>query len=428
MWWMVAAAVAVAGVFAVGKFRSSPSSKPTPASQKSGEAAEGSPFIPTFPNKAPAPRLAPEGMVWIPGGEFSMGSDAASESLCGLPGVMRDGLPIHRVYVDGFWMDATEVTNEQFEKFVKATGYVTVAETKPTKEEFPTAPPENLVAGSTVFAPTPQPVDLRNFYQWWSYVPGADWRHPTGPGSDLKGREKYPVVHVAYEDAAAYAKWAGKRLPTEAEWEFAARGGVAGKLYAWGDELKPGGKFQANIYQGKFPLVDGDTGEDGFKGIAPVAQFPPNPYGLHDVAGNVWEWGSDWYRPDTYARQKLAGGVARNPQGPDSPYDPAEPTEKKRVHRGGSFLCTDQYCTRYMIGTRGKGEVRTASNHTGFRCVKPASTIAAGANQQINLERTQQLKPDANKSSSPPYWPAVWRHEGPFPGSVRPTALCSTDN
>jgi formylglycine-generating enzyme required for sulfatase activity len=181
-----------AGVFAVGKFRSSPSSKPTPASQKSGEAAEGSTFIPTFPSKAPAPGLAPEGMVWIPGGEFSMGSDAASESLCGLPGVMRDGQPIHRVYVDGFWMDATEVTNEQFEKFVKATGYVTVAETKPTKEEFPTAPPENLVAGSTVFAPTPQPVDLRNFYQWWSYVPGADSRHPTGPGSDLKAARNIP--------------------------------------------------------------------------------------------------------------------------------------------------------------------------------------------------------------------------------------------
>ena len=299
-----------------------------------------------------------------------MGSDAASESLCGLPGVTRDALPIHRVSVDGFWMDATEVTNEQFEKFAKATGYVTVAEQKPTKEEFPTAPPENLIAGSTVFTPTPQPVALNNYFQRWNYVPGADWRHPAGPDTNLKGREKYPVVQIAYEDAVAYAKWAGKRLPTEAEWEFAARGGVAGKLYAWGDELKPGGKFQANIYEGKFPLTDGDTGEDGFKGIAPVAQFPANAYGLYDVAGNVWEWCSDWYRPDTYARLKLAGGVARNPQGPDSPYDPAEPGEKKRVHRGGSFLCTDQYCTRYMVGTRGKGEVRTASNHVGFRCVK----------------------------------------------------------
>jgi len=287
-----------------------------------------------------------------------------------LHGVTRDALPVHRVYVDGFWMDATEVTNAQFARFVKATGYVTVAERKPTAEEFPGAPPENLVAGSTVFTPTPEPVPLNNFYQWWRYEKGADWRHPTGPDSDIKGREHYPVVHVAYEDAVAYAKWEGKRMPTEAEWEFAARGSAAGKLYAWGDELKPGGKFQANIYEGKFPLADGDTGEDGFKGIAPVAQFPPNAYGLYDVAGNVWEWCSDWYRPDYYAQLAQAGGVARNPQGPDSPFDPAEPTEKKRVHRGGSFLCTDLYCTRYMVGTRGKGEVRTASNHLGFRCVR----------------------------------------------------------
>ena len=364
---IVVAAVAVA----IGKFRASPGS--ASVSQKSNEAQAASPFAPTIPNQTPAPASAPAGMVWVPGGEFSMGSDAASESLCGLPGVTRDALPIHRVYVDGFWMDATEVTNEQFEKFVKATGYITVAEQKPTKEEFPTAPPENLVAGSTVFTTTPQPVKLDNYFQWWSYVAGADWRHPAGPGSDLQGREKYPVVQIAYEDAAAYAKWAGQRLPTEAEWEFAARGGVAGKLYAWGDQLKPGGKFQANIYEGKFPVTDGDTGEDGFKGIAPVAQFKPNAYGLYDVAGNVWEWCSDWYRVDTYARLKLAGCVARNPQGPETPYDPAEPTEKKRVHRGGSFLCTDQYCTRYMVGTRGKGEVRTASNHVGFRCVKPVA-------------------------------------------------------
>jgi len=366
----LAGTVVIAGILAYARFHAATASKSTSAGQSTGETSAASPFGPTLANKAPAPTPAPEGMVWIPGGEFSMGSDAASESLCGLPGVTRDALPIHRVYVDGFWMDATEVTNEQFEKFVKATGYVTVAEQKPTKEEFPTAPPENLVAGSTVFTPTPQPVPLNNFYQWWSYVPGADWRHPTGPGSDLKGREKYPVVQIAYEDAAAYAKWVEKRLPTEAEWEFAARGGAAGKLYAWGDELKLGGKFQANIYQGRFPLENGDTGEDGFKGMAPVAQFSPNAYGLYDVAGNVWEWVTDWYRPDTYAREKLAASVTRNPQGPDSPYDPAEPTEKKRVHRGGSFLCTDSYCTRYMVGTRGKGEVRTASNHLGFRCVK----------------------------------------------------------
>lgn len=334
------------------------------------------PFLPTVANKTAAPSPAPAGMVWIPGGEFSMGCNAACESLCAAPGVTRDAQPVHRVYVDAFWMDQTEVTNEQFERFVKATGYLTIAEITPTKEEFPTAPPENLVAGSTVFTPTPGPVPLDNMFQWWRYEKGANWRHPTGPASDLTGKQKYPVVHVAYPDAAAYAKWAGKRLPTEAEWEFAARGGLAGKIYAWGDELKPGGKWMANIYQGQFPVKD--TGEDGFAGIAPVAQFPPNGYGLYDVAGNVWEWCSDWYRPDTYARQQLAGGVTRNPLGPDSPYDPAEPKEKKRVHRGGSFLCTDQYCTRYMIGSRGKGEVTTASNHLGFRCVQDAPSTVAG--------------------------------------------------
>jgi formylglycine-generating enzyme required for sulfatase activity len=241
-----------------------------------------------------------------------------------------------------------------------------------------------LVAGSTVFTTTPQAVPLDDHFQWWSYVHGANWRHPTGPGSHLEGREKYPVVQLAYEDAAAYAKWAGKRLPTEAEWEFAARAGAAGKLYAWGDELEPNGKPMANIYQGQFPVENGDTGADGFKGIAPVAQFSPNAYGLYDVAGNVWEWCSDWYRPDAYAREMLVSGVARNPQGPESPYDPAEPTEKKRVHRGGSFLCTDLYCTRYMVGTRGKGEVRTGSNHVGFRCVSAPGapgTTASGTGE-----------------------------------------------
>lgn len=375
-WWF-AGVVVIAGVAAFAKFRSPLISASVSRPGPKPEVAAASPFAPTVTNQAPAPVAQPDGMVWIPGGEFSMGSDATGEAICQLPGVTRDAQPIQRVYVDGFWMDATEVTNEQFVKFVQATGYVTVAETKPTKEEFPTAPPENLIAGSIVFTPTPQPVPLDDYFQWWRYVPGADWRHPAGPDSHLTGRAKYPVVQIAYEDAVAYAKWAGKRLPTEAEWEFAARGGMAGNLYPWGDDLKPGGKWMANIYEGKFPLLDGDTGDDGFKGLAPVAQFPPNAYGLYDVAGNVWEWVSDWYRVDTYARQKLAGGVTRNPQGPDSPYDPAEPNEKKRVHRGGSFLCTDEYCTRYMVGTRGKGEVRTASNHVGFRCVKSGATQTA---------------------------------------------------
>jgi len=335
------------------------------------EKASDGTFLPTVENKGKPSEQPPDGMAWIPGGEFSMGSDDSGESLCGLPGVTRDSQPIHRVYVDGFWMDATEVTNEEFDRFVKSTGYRTIAEITPTKEEFPTAPPENLVAGSTVFTPTPGPVLLNNHFQWWRYQKGANWRHPAGPDTDIQGREKYPVVQIAYPDAEAYAKWAGKRLPTEAEWEFAARGGRTGQLYSWGNQLKPNGKWMANIYQGQFPVKD--TGEDGFAGLAAVKSFPPNAYGLYDMAGNVWEWCSDWYRPDYYSQLKEAGGVARNPHGPDSPYDPIEPTEKKRVHRGGSFLCSDQYCSRYMVGTRGKGEITTGSNHVGFRCVRSPS-------------------------------------------------------
>jgi formylglycine-generating enzyme required for sulfatase activity len=316
---------------------------------------------------APPPGPAAEGMVWIPGGEFSMGCTDPTLCVDGGHETMPDARPIHRVYVDGFWIDKTDVTNEQFARFVKATGYVTIAEQTPKAEDFPGAPPENLVAGSTVFTPTDHPVPLDDLLRWWRYVHGANWRHPAGPQSNIQGREKYPVVQVAYADAVAYAKWAGKRLPTEAEWEFAARGGLSGKVYAWGDEFHPGGKFMANTFQGQFPAID--SGEDGFAGIAPVAQFPPNGYGLFDMSGNVWQWCSDWYRPDYYATLSAAGGVARNPQGPATPFDPAEPKQKKRVHRGGSFLCTDQYCTRYMVGTRGKGEESTASNHVGFRCV-----------------------------------------------------------
>lgn len=339
--------------------------------QRPEEAPEESPaadgFGPTLsPAGAPA-GAAPQGMVWVPGGTFGMGGADPSSLPSGGRDRMPDARPIHRVFVDGFWMDRTEVTNAQFEKFVRATGYQTVAERTPRAEDYPDAEPENLVAGSVVFTPTAGPVPLDTHFRWWRYVAGADWRHPTGPQSDINGRGKYPVVQIAYEDAASYARWAGKRLPTEAEWEFAARGGLAGMVYAWGDELRPDGRWMANIYQGEFPVED--LASDGFAGIAPVAQFPANGYGLFDMAGNVWEWCSDWYRPDYYAQVSAAGGVARNPRGPDSPFDPAEPAEKKRVHRGGSFLCTDQYCTRYMIGTRGKGEVTSAANHLGFRCV-----------------------------------------------------------
>ncbi len=314
---------------------------------------------------------APEGMVWIPGGEFSMGCTDPTLCVDGGQEPMADARPIHRVVVDGFWMDKTDVTNEQFAKFVAGDRLCNDRRTNSAAEDFPGAPPENLVAGSTVFTPTSEPVSLKNYFQWWRYEHGANWRHPEGAKSNLQGREKFPVVQVAFADAAAYAKWAGKRLPTEAEWEFAARGGHSGKIYAWGDDFHPGGKFMANTYQGRFPVHD--TGDDGFAGIAPVAQFPPNDYGLFDMSGNVWQWCSDWYRPDYYQTLSAAGEVAHNPRGPDTPFDPAEPGQKKRVHRGGSYLCTDQYCTRYMVGTRGKGEQSTASNHLGFRCVMPAA-------------------------------------------------------
>jgi sulfatase modifying factor 1 len=327
-------------------------------------------FAPTSPNQAPAPDPAPAGMVWIPGGEFSMGSDDSGESLCRVPGVTRDAQPIHRVHVDGFWMDATEVTNEAFAQFVRATGYVTIAERTPTARELPTVAADQLVAGSAVFTPPPRPVPLNNPLQWWQYVAGANWRHPTGPSSDLVGLGMHPVVHVAFPDAEAYAAWAGKRLPTEAEWEFAARGGAAGQLYAWGNELHPRSTHHANIFDGEFPTRDG--AQDGFAGVAPVARYAPNGYGLFDVAGNVWEWVSDWYRPDYYATLASQGEVARDPRGPDASFDPSEPGALKRVQRGGSFLCTDAYCTRYMVGTRGRGEITSASNHIGFRCVRPA--------------------------------------------------------
>lgn len=295
--------------------------------------------------------------------QLNPGEPVCSGLLSGFP----DAQPAHRVFVDGFWMDVTEVTNEEFARFVKATGYVTVAERTPTAAQFPTAPPENLVAGSVVFTPSAESVPLDDHFQWWRYVPGANWRQPTGPGSSVVGREKFPVVHVAFEDAEAYAQWAGKRLPTEAEWEFAARGGLDRQAYVWGGELRPSGRWMANSFQGQFPVRD--AGDDGFVGLAPVAQFPANGYGLFDLAGNVWEWCRDWYRPDYYASLP-AGSVTRNPPGPASSFDPDEPGIAKRVQRGGSFLCSDQYCSRYLVGTRGKGATDTGTSHVGFRCVR----------------------------------------------------------
>ncbi len=373
---IVLSIVVVSGLFLIRYQTSVPSGKTSktassqPGSSQNTAESAASAFLPTLENKTPPADPSPNGMVWIPGGEFSMGSELPSEGVCTMATMIavEDAKPIHRVYVDGFWMDKTVVTNEQFEKFAKATGYKTVAELTPSKEDFPNAPPELLVAGSLVFTPPAEPVKLDNVAQWWSYVPGANWRHPTGPGSNIKGKENYPVVQIAFPDAMAYCKWAGKRLPTEAEWEFAARGGLTGKIYVWGDEFRPDGKPMANTFQGHFP--DKDTAEDGYAGIAPVARFPANGYGLFDMSGNVWQWCKDWYRADTYAEMASKSSLAKNPQGPETSSDPAEPGIPKRVHRGGSFLCTDQYCTRYMVGTRGKGEISTASNHLGFRCVQ----------------------------------------------------------
>ena len=324
-------------------------------------------------------------MAWIPGGTFWMGGPEPSEEarrrkqahpddpVCsGLVEGFPDAQPVHLVEVDGFWMDETEVTNAEFARFVKETGYVTVAERVPTAEQYPGAPPENLVAGSVVFTPptTKDPIPLDNHLRWWSYVKGADWRHPEGPKTSLAGREQLPVVHVSWDDAAAFAKWAGKRLPTEAEWEFAARGGLDRKPFPWGDEMRPAGRWMANTWQGRFPVQN--SSEDGARGLSRVGTYAPNGYGLFDVAGNVWEWCADWYADDYYATLAAQPAPVRNPKGPETSHDPSDPRTPTRVQRGGSMLCSDQYCARYMVGTRGKGAADTGNNHVGFRCVRDA--------------------------------------------------------
>ncbi len=313
------------------------------------------------------PTNAPEGMRWVPGGEFTMGTDS--------PQAWPDERPAHRVKVDGFWIDDHEVTNAEFRAFVQATHYVTTAETPPSLDEImsqtppgtPPPPPEMLVAGSLVFKPPAGQVDLNDLSQWWVWTPGASWRAPEGPGSDLHGRDDHPVVQVSWDDAVAYARWAGKRLPTEAEWERAAKGTLDKEPYTWGSEPPSDKNTPANIWQGEFPSRN--SASDGFERTSTVKSFPPNSLGLYDMAGNVWEWCSDWYERDLYARRASAGTVV-NPSGPARSDDPTRPYAPLRVQRGGSFLCNDDYCSRYRPSARHGGSPDTGTSHVGFRCAK----------------------------------------------------------
>jgi formylglycine-generating enzyme required for sulfatase activity len=300
--------------------------------------------------------------VWIPGGTFRMGSEEfyVEES------------PVHEVAVDSFWIDRYQVTNEQFARFVAEAGYLTVAERPLNPADFPGAPDENLVPGSMVFQKTKGPVDLRNYANWWRWTPGANWRHPRGPSEGLEGLERHPAVHVAYEDAETYAKWAEKDLPTEAEWEYAARGGIEGARFTWGDEHFPSGKAMANAWQGDFPWKN--LLLDGYEGTSPVGAFPANGYGLHDMAGNVWEWTADCYVP-RHADEvvKPCCGPAVNPRivSPEKSYDPAQPQFRipRKVVKGGSFLCAPNYCLRYRPAARQPQMIDTGMSHIGFRCV-----------------------------------------------------------
>jgi len=306
------------------------------------------------------------GMKYIPGGTFMMGGDNDQAS--------TDEYPKHNVEVDAFWMDATEVTNAQFQKFIEATGYITTAEQKPNWEELkksvppgtPRPPDSVLVAASLVFKQTKEEVDLHDFNQWWGWVPGADWKHPQGPGSSIKGKEYYPVVQVSWFDAMAYCKWAGKRLPTEAEWEFAARGGLTNNIYPWGNEHVNAGKPKANSWEGKFPYFN--KMKDGYLTGAPAKSFAANRYGLYDVAGNVWEWCSDWYDAGYY--KTISNITTHSPKGPEKSFDPEEIYTPKKSLRGGSFLCNDSYCSGYRVARRMKSSPDTGLEHTGFRCVK----------------------------------------------------------
>jgi formylglycine-generating enzyme required for sulfatase activity len=305
------------------------------------------------------------GMIRIPGGTFVMGSDRH----------YPEEAPAHRVSVSAFWIDPTPVTNRQFKAFVKATGYVTTAEITPDPRDYPGALPHMLYAGSLTFTPPPGAVDLRDWGQWWSFLKGADWRHPYGPKSNINVLDQHPVVHVSFADAQAYALWAGKDLPTEAEWEFAARGGLPDAEFAWGDAFTPDGQHMANTWQGDFPHQN--SNDDGYERTSPVKSFPPNGYGLHDMIGNVWEWTSDWYTTRHEQDAPKACCIPQNPRGgrEDTSYDPCQPAIRipRKVLKGGSHLCAPNYCRRYRPAARHAEPIDTSASHVGFRCVSRVS-------------------------------------------------------
>ncbi|WP_458765644.1 formylglycine-generating enzyme family protein [Cupriavidus basilensis] len=321
-------------------------------------------------------KTGPKDMAWVPGGEFLMGSDHKL--------AQANERPAHKVRVHGFWMDRHHVTNAEFATFVRATGYVTTAERKPEWETLrvqlppgtPRPPDSAMVAGGMVFVGTNRPVPLQDYSRWWRYVPGADWRHPNGPDSNITGKDDHPVVQVSYEDAQAYAKWAGKRLPTEAEWEFAARGGLEQATYGWGDQFAPDGRQMANVWQGQqvqpFPVVSAKAG--GALGTSPVGTFPANGYGLSDMTGNAWQWVADWYRADQFKREAVSARLLDNPAGPGESWDPSEPgvptDAPRRVTRGGSFLCNEDYCLSYRPSARRGTDPYNSMSHLGFRLVE----------------------------------------------------------
>ena len=310
---------------------------------------------------APDAGVTPANMVRIPGGTFRMGSDRH----------YPEEAPVHRVTVGEFFIDRTPVTNRQFKEFVKATGHVTVAEKTPKAEDYPGALPHMLYAGSLVFSPPARVAGLKDWSQWWTFLKGADWRHPTGPKSNINALDNHPVVHIAFADALAYATWAGKELPTEAEWEYAARGGLDGAEFAWGDELTPGGKHMANTWQGEFPTQN--RAEDGFERTSPVTAFPPNGYGAHDMIGNTWEWTTDWFSTKHEGDAPKACCVPENPRGgrEEQSYDPCQPEVKipRKVIKGGSHLCAPNYCRRYRPAARHAEAVDTSTSHLSFRCI-----------------------------------------------------------